>query len=216
MEKTKILVVDDHAIMRDGIRALLEHYEDLVIVGEAADGKEALDKIFELKPDLVIMDVTMPRMDGLEVIRRVKSKLPGLKIIVLTQHDNREYILSIIKTGAFGYVPKRAVSSDLITAIRAAQKGEHYLYPSAVSALINSYLEDSDTEDPYDALTGREREILKLIAEGHSSREIAALLSINIHTVFGHRNKLIQKLNLHSRTELVRYAMRKGLISSEL
>lgn len=215
MGKTKVLLVDDHAIMRDGIRALLSNCEDIEIVGEAEDGKEAIDKTHLLSPDVVIMDITMPRMDGLEAIRRIKRKQPRVKTLVLTQHENQEYILSVIKAGASGYMPKKAVGSDLIAAVRALRKGESFLYPQAASVLISDYLQHSEHNDPYDKLTAREREILKLVAEGRTSREIAAMLFLSIKTVTGHRNKLMQKLDLHNRSDLVRYAMRKGLISAD-
>jgi two-component system response regulator NreC len=215
MTKTKILLVDDHAIMRDGIRALICIHDDLEIVGEASDGKEAVDKALQLNPDLVIMDIAMPKMDGLEATRRIKKKQPRLKILVLTQHDNQEYVLSVIKAGASGYLPKKAVGSELIAAIRAVQKGDSFLYPSAARVLMSNYLQRSDNADPFDSLTAREREVLKLIADGHTSREIAEMLFLSLKTVLGHRNKLMQKLDLHNRTELVRFAIRKGLISQD-
>jgi DNA-binding NarL/FixJ family response regulator len=201
--------------MRDGIRALLTTHEDMEVVGEAADGKEAIEKTQQLAPDVVIMDISMPRMDGLEAIRRIRKKQPGVKTLVLTQHDNQEYILSVVKAGASGFLPKKAVSSDLIAALRALRKGESFLHPQAASILIASYLQRTDSLDPYDTLTAREREILKLVAEGHTSRRIAEMLYLSVKTVTGHRNKLMQKLDLHNRTELVRYAVRRRLISSD-
>jgi len=215
MDKTRILIADDHALMRDGIRALLTTHEDMEVVGEAADGKEAIEKTQQLAPDVVIMDISMPRMDGLEAIRRIRKKHPGVKTLVLTQHDNQEYILSVVKAGASGFLPKKAVSSDLIAALRALRKGESFLHPQAASILIASYLQRTDSLDPYDTLTAREREILKLVAEGHTSRRIAEMLYLSVKTVTGHRNKLMQKLDLHNRTELVRYAVRRRLISSD-
>jgi DNA-binding NarL/FixJ family response regulator len=215
MDKTRILIADDHALMRDGIRALLTTHEDMEVVGEAADGKEAIEKTQQLAPDVVIMDISMPRMDGLEAIRRIRKKQPGVKTLVLTQHDNQEYILSVVKAGASGFLPKKAVSSDLIAALRALRKGESFLHPQAASILIASYLQRTDSLDPYDTLTAREREILKLVAEGHTSRRIAEMLYLSVKTVTGHRNKLMQKLDLHNRTELVRYAVRRRLISSD-
>ncbi len=214
MDKIKILLVDDHAIMRDGIRALLGLYDDIEIVGEASEGNEAIEKTQELMPDVVVMDIAMPGMDGLEATRRIKKKNPKVKILVLTQHDNREYILSAIKAGTAGYVPKKALGSELVSAIRAVCKGESFLYPSAAATLIKDYLHRAD-EEPYDRLTAREREILKLIAEGHTSREIADRLFISLKTVLGHRTKIMQKLDIHNRTELIRYAMRKGLIATD-
>ena len=212
-EKIRILVVDDHAIMRDGIRALLGLHDDLEIVGEASEGKEAIEKAQELSPDVIVMDIAMPGMDGLEATRRLRKKSPNIKVLVLTQHDNREYVLSTVKAGATGYVPKRAVGSELITAIRAVYRGESFLYPSAAAALIEDYRQQVDSVEPYDQLTPREREILKLIAEGHTSRDIAGALFISLKTVLGHRTKIMEKLDLHNRTELIKYAMRKGLVT---
>jgi len=154
-------------------------------------------------------------MDGLEATRRIRKKSPEVKVLVLTQHDNKEYILSAIKAGAAGYVPKRALGSDLVSAIRTVYKGDSFLYPSAAAALIDSYLHQAE-EEPYDRLTAREREILKLIAEGHTSREIAGILFISLKTVLGHRTKIMEKLDLHNRTELIKYAMRKGLIKMDI
>ncbi len=151
-------------------------------------------------------------MACLEATRRITKKNPKVKVLILTQHDNREYILSAIKAGVAGYVPKRAMGSELVSAIRAVYKGESFLYPSAASALIEVYLRQSEDE-PYDRLTDREREILKLIAEGHTSREIAERLFISLKTVLGHRTKIMEKLDIHNRTELIKYAMRKGLVS---
>ncbi len=214
MSKIEILVVDDHAIMRDGIHALIDLHDDIEVVGEASDGKEAIEKVRELVPDVVIMDIAMPGMDGLEAARRIRKRNPEVKVLVLTQHDHKEYVLSAIKAGVAGYLPKRAVSSELVSAIRAVHRGESFLYPSAATALIQDYLRKGEVE-PYDYLTEREREILKLIAEGHTSREIASMLFISVKTVQGHRTKIMEKLDIHNRTELIRYAMRKGLVSMD-
>ncbi len=214
MDKIKILVVDDHAILRDGVRALLSLNDDFDIVGEAAEGKESIKKAKELVPDVILMDIAMPGMDGLEATRRIRKENPKIKILALTQYDNKEYILSVIKAGAAGYVPKRALGSELVSAIRAVHKGDSFLYPSAAAALIQDYLQQAE-EEPYDRLTDREREILKLIADGHTSREIADILFISLKTVLGHRMKIMKKLDIHNRTELIRYAMRKGLVSMD-
>ncbi len=212
--KMKILVVDDHAIMRDGIRALLVLQDDVEIVGEAANGNEAVERVRELSPDVVIMDIAMPGMDGLEATRRIVKKSPKVKVLVLTQYDNKEYILSAIKAGAAGFVPKRALGSELVSAIRAVYQGNSFLYPSAAAALIEDYRQQAEG-DSYDSLTPREREILKLIADGHTSRQIADMLFISLKTVLGHRAKIMEKLDLHNRTELIKYAMRKGLVSMD-
>ncbi len=215
MKKIRILVVDDHAVMRDGIRALLHTHDDMEVIGEASEGKEAVEKAQELSPDVVVMDIAMPGMDGLEATRRITKKNPKIKVLVLTQHDNKEYVISAIKAGSAGYVPKRALGSELISAIRAVCRGESFLYPSAAAALIADYRQCAEEADPYDHLTAREREILKLIAEGRLSREIADMLFISLKTVLGHRAKIMEKLNLHNRTELIKYAMRRGLVSME-
>jgi DNA-binding NarL/FixJ family response regulator len=211
MERTRVLIVDDHAIMRDGVRAMLSVLDDIEVVGEASDGKEALEKAQELGPDVIVMDIAMPDMDGIEATRRIHKKVPKAKVLILTQYDNKDYILAAIKAGAAGYVPKRALGSDLVTAIRAVEKGQSFLYPTAARALIEDYRWQSEGKDPYDSLTPREREILKMIADGHTSREIAEKLFVSLKTVLGHRTKIMGKLDLHNRTELIKYAMRKGL-----
>ncbi|MBI2288616.1 MAG: response regulator transcription factor, partial [Chloroflexi bacterium] len=199
MEKIKILVVDDHTLMREGIRALLSLHDDIEIVGEASEGKEAVEKARELTPDVVVMDIAMPGMDGLEATRRLRKKNPTVKVLVLTQHDNKEYILSAIKAGADGYVPKRALGSELVSAVRTVHKGGSFLYPSAAAVLIEDYLRQVE-EEPYDKLTAREREILQLIAESNTSREIAEKLFISFKTVLGHRTRIMEQLSIHNRT----------------
>jgi len=212
MGKIKILVVDDHAILRDGIRALLASHDDIEIVDEASEGKEAVEKVAALEPDVVVMDIAMPGMDGLEATRRIKRISPRVQVLVLTQHGNKEYILSAIKAGATAFVPKRALSSELVAAIRTASRGESFLYPSAAAVLIEDYRQHAE-EEPFDRLTAREREVLKLIVDGHTSREIASMLFLSIKTVQGHRTKIMEKLDIHNRTELMKYAIRKGLVS---
>ncbi|MCR4394081.1 MAG: response regulator transcription factor, partial [Dehalococcoidales bacterium] len=203
MEKIKVLVVDDHAIMRDGIRALLSLDSDIEIIGEAGDGREAIKKAEELSPDVIIMDVAMPDMDGLEATRRILKQNPNARIIILSQYDDREYVLSAIKAGSAGYVPKRALGSELVSAIRTVYRGDSFLYPSAASALIKGFREQAQSGDAFDSLTPREREILKLIAEGHTGKEIASKLFISMKTVMGHRAKIMEKLGLRNRTELI-------------
>ncbi len=216
MAKTRVLIVDDHAILRDGIRALLALHDDLEVVGEAADGNEAIAKAKELTPDVVLMDIAMPLMDGFEATRRIRKESPNTKVLVLTQYDNREYISSCVKAGASGCIPKKAVASELFSAIRAVHGGDYFLYPSLAKMLVEDYLQRMELateEEPFDRLTAREREVLKLVAEGRSNREIADLLSISVKTVIGHRTSLMEKLDIHNRTALVKYAIRKGLIS---
>ncbi len=213
--KIRILVVDDHAMMRDGIRALLGLHDDIEIVGEAAEGKEAIEKAQELSPDVVVMDIAMPGMDGLEATRRLTKKNPGIKIIALTQHDNREYILSSIKAGAEGYVSKKAVGSELASAIHAVQRGDSFLSQYAAKALVEHFQQQAGETEPRDLLTAREKEILKLIVEGRTSREIGATLFISLKTVLVHRTRIMEKLNIHNRTELIKYAVRKGLVTMD-
>ncbi|MBU2607961.1 MAG: response regulator transcription factor [Chloroflexi bacterium] len=212
MQKIRVLVVDDHALVREGINALLGLHDDIEIVGEASGGREAVVKALELAPDIVVMDIAMPEMEGLEATRRIKKKNPKVKVLLLTQHDNREYILSGIRAGGDGYIPKKAMGEEFISAIRFMHSGGSYLYPTAASVVIKDYRELSQ-DDPYDRLTDRERDVLKLISEGYTSRQIAEKLFITQSTVVGHRMKLMAKLNLHNRTEVIRYAVKKGLIS---
>ena len=214
MSKIRVLLVDDHAIMRDGISALLDLQDDIEIVGEASDGKEAVEKARELVPDVVIMDISMPEMDGLEATRRIKKKNPSVKVLVLTQHDNREYILSTIKSGSDGYLPKRALGSELVAAIRAIHQGHSFLYPTAAGILLEDYRRQVGKE-PYDRLTEREREVFRLVADGHTSREIANTLFITLKTVHNHRAKIMIKLDIHNRSELIKYAIRKGLVTMD-
>ncbi len=212
MSKIRVLLVDDHAIMRDGISALINLQDDIEIVGEASEGKEAIEKARELVPDVVIMDISMPEMDGLEATRRIKKKNPSVKVLVLTQHDNREYILSTIKSGSDGYLPKRALGSELVAAIRAIHQGHSFLYPTAAGILLEDYRRQVEKE-PYDRLTEREREVFRLIADGHTSREIADMLFISLKTIHNHRAKIMEKLNIHNKSELIKFAILKGLIT---
>ena len=214
MARIKVLIADDHAIMREGIRALLALSENVDVVGEAADGRETVEKARELEPDVVLMDIAMPFMDGLEATRRIRKESPNIKILVLTQHDNKEYILSSVKAGADGCISKKAVASELVSAIDAVCRGESFLYPSVARVLIDDYLVHTAGEsDPYDRLTDREREVLKLVAEGRTNQEIADLLFISVKTILGYRTKIMGKLDIRNRTELIKYAIRKGLIT---
>ena len=186
--------------------------DKIVVVGEASDGYEGIKKALELKPDVVLMDLVMPGLDGLETTRRIRKKIPKAKVLFLTQYDSKEYVQSAIKAGGHGYIPKKAVGSELLKAIYTVVQGDYYLFPSTVGALVEGYIKSSDT-DPHGRLTSREREILKLIADGHTSRKISEILRISFKTVQGHRAKIMDKLGIHNRTDLIRYAMRKGLVS---
>lgn len=213
MPKIKVLVADDHAMFREGIRSLLACYDDIEIVGEATNGKGAVEKACQLVPQVILMDIGMPVMGGLEATRRIQRECPTAKVLVLTQYEDSEYILSLIRVGAMGYISKTATASELVSAIRTVHKGESYLYPSAATALVAEYLMRVGKEkDEYERLTDREREILQLVAEGHTNHEIADKLFISVKTVLRHRTNIMEKLGFHNRTELIKYAISKGLI----
>ncbi len=213
MSKIKILLADDHAMFREGIRALLQSYEDMEIVGEATDGRVCLEKVAQLAPDIVLMDIAMPNMGGLEATRRIHKDFPSVKVLVLTQYQDSEYVLSMLRVGAKGFIAKTATASELANAIRAIYRGESYLFPSAATAVLESYLSVVDGEKTeYERLTEREREVLQLVAEGRTNQEIADKLFISIKTVLRHRTSIMEKLGFHNRTELIKYAISIGLI----
>ncbi len=212
----KVLIVDDHAVLRDGLRALLDHHSDITIIGEASEGEQAVNKAEELNPDVIVMDLVLPGMGGLETIRRIVKRNPKAKVIVLTQYCDREHVTLAIKVGALGYLPKQASGSEVVSAIHAVYRGESFLHPCAASVLVRDYLLHQSEEDPYDRLTGREREILKRVAEGETGHQIANRLSISLKTVLVHRDKIMKKLSLHNRTELIKYAIRKGLVEMDI
>jgi len=216
MEKIRVLVVDDHTVVREGICALLGLAGDIEVVGEADNGREALDKVRELVPDVVLMDVAMPTMDGLEATRRIHREFPHTKVLALSQYDDREYVFSIVEAGAQGFISKTAASSEVVSGIRAVHRGDSYLSPSVAKLLVEHYQEGASVrrrQDPYGQLTNREREILRLLAEGHTSQEIADMLIISPKTVEGHKTNLMSKLDIHNRIDLVKYALRKGIIT---
>ena len=215
MPKIRVLIADDHAVLRDGLHALLNMYDDVEVVGEAGDGLEALEKITELDPDIVLMDIAMPRLGGLEATLEVRQRRLRARVLVLTQYDNKEYVHQMLKAGASGYVLKKAAGTELVSAIRAVHAGETYLDPSAAKAVVDRYLgeeREDEEERGLNQLSDREKEVLKLLAEGRSNREIADLLSLSVKTVMGHRANIMEKLDVHSRTELVRFAIRAGLV----
>ena len=215
MMKIKALVVDDHTIVRDGICALLALAADIEVVGEAENGREALDKIRQLDPDVVLMDISMPIMDGLEATRRIRKEFPGTKVLVLTQYADKEYIFPIIEAGAQGFISKTSASSELTSGIRAVHQGDSFLSPVAAKAFVEDYQLGSmrEREDPYQQLTDREREILKLVVDGYTTQEIADMLVLSPKTVEGHKTNLMAKLEIHNKTDLVKYAIRRRIIN---
>jgi DNA-binding NarL/FixJ family response regulator len=216
MQKIRVLVVDDHTIVRDGICALLSLAGDIEVVGEATNGSEALKKVGELNPDVVLMDIAMPVMGGLEATRRISKEFPRTRVLVLTQYDDKEYFFPVIESGASGFISKAAASSELTTGIRSVFRGDSYLSPSVTRLLVENYQHTAGervSRDPYNHLTGREREVLKLLAEGRNTQEIAEMLVITPKTVEGHKTNLMAKLGVHNRVELVKYALRKGIIN---
>ena len=216
MPKIKVLVADDHTIVRHGIYALLGLMSDIELVGEAVNGREALEKVEKLMPDVVIMDIAMPLMDGLEATRRICKEFPRTKVIALTQYDDREFVFPVIEAGARGFISKTAASSELASAIRSVYRGDSYLSPSVARVFVEGYKEGIGKvkdQDPYKQLTNREREILKLLAEGHTTQEIAAMLVLSPKTVDRHKTNLMAKLAIHSRADLIKYALRKGIIT---
>jgi len=216
MSKIRLLLVDDHEVVRTGLRMLLENQSDLAIVAEASTGAEAERLADQFNPDVVVMDITLPDISGIEATRRLKQKHPEIAVVALTIHEDEQYFFEMLQAGASAYVPKRAAPDDLISAIRAADLGEIYLYPSLAKALVSDYLSRNRTdleEQMLGNLTPREQEVLELLAEGLSNDDIADRLVISPFTVARHRENLMRKLDLHSRSELVKYAIRKGLIT---
>ncbi|MFJ5778901.1 response regulator [Streptomyces sp. NPDC093094] len=210
----RILLADDHALVRRGVRLILDREPDLEVVAEAGDGAEAVELARTHDVDLAVLDIAMPRLTGLQAARELAALKPGLRVLMLTMHDNEQYFFQALKAGASGYVLKSVADQDLVAACRAAMRNEPFLYPGAVTALIRNYLDRvrHGEETPDQILTPREEEVLKLVAEGHSSKEIADLLFISIKTVQRHRANLLHKLGLRDRLELTRYAIRAGLI----
>jgi DNA-binding NarL/FixJ family response regulator len=213
--KIRILVVDDHTILRAGLRMMLNAQPDMEVIGEAQDGRQALQEAQRLQPDVILMDITMPDVNGIEATKHIKRVLPEVKILMLTMHEHDEYVFQALRAGASGYMLKEAADTELITAIHVIKSGQFYLSPTAQSVVVGDYLQrvrTGEERDSYSCLTEREREILKLVAEGHTNNQIAERLIISPKTVDTHRTHIMDKLNLHSRAELVKYAMRRGLL----
>lgn len=215
--KIRLLLVDDHAVVRSGLRMLLATEGDVEIIGEAGTAAEALASASDLKPDVILMDIGLPDKSGIDATREIKSQFPNVAIVALTIHEDEEYFFKMLEAGASGYVPKRAAPDELLTAIRAAAKGEVYLYPTMAKLLVRDYLVSEPTDRKQTngkELTEREQEVLTHLAEGESNDEIGKVLVISPKTVARHRENIMRKLNLHSRAELVRYAIRKGIIKA--
>lgn len=212
---TTVLIVDDHEMVRAGTRMLLESVPHIKVLGEANNGESALEKARELAPDIIIMDVSMPGMNGVEATQLIKAELPDIRILALTIHEGQDYFFQMLQAGASGYVPKRAAPEILIRAIQQVAEGQIYLEPQIAKLLISDYLkrvEEGEEDNNFDGLSNREQEVLSHIAQDFTNREIANLLGISVKTVERHRENIMAKLNLHTRTELVKYAIRKGLI----
>ena len=214
MNKIRVLLADDHTILRDGIRALLDDQADIEVIGEAGDGQATVKMTAQLQPDVVVMDIAMPLLNGLEATRQIQRDYPQVKVLILTMHENEEYIRQVLAAGALGYVLKDAAAHDLLGAIRAVYQGEAVLSPAITRLVIEDYLRWGDIRPPdsTNGLTSREREVLQLIAEGYTNKEIAEILCLSIKTVQSHRTNLMSKLDLHDRGELIKYAIQKKII----
>jgi two-component system response regulator NreC len=206
----RILLADDHALVRQGFRMILSTQPDMEIVGEAGNGREAVELADKLHPDVVVMDVTMPGLNGIEATRRLVASSPHTRVLALSMHKDSVYVREILRAGARGYLLKDSVDADLLAAVRAVAKGEGYLSPGVSDAVLTDYRRH--VTDPLDLLTSREREVLQMIAEGKTNKEIATSLNLSVYTIEAHRGRIMEKLNLHSTSELVRFALRSGLI----
>jgi two-component system response regulator NreC len=216
MRKIRILLADDHQLMRSGIRLMLERESDLSVVGEASDGREAVALAKSLRPDVVVMDIGMANLNGIEAAQQVTQNRPEVAIVMLSMHSDESYVLRALKAGARGYLLKDSAEADLIKAVHAVAGGKSFFSPAVSKVLLDDYvrkLKRSGADDAYDLLTPREREVLQLVAEGKSNKDIANLLNLSVYTVESHRSNLMEKLNLHGLPELILYAVRKGIIS---
>jgi two-component system, NarL family, response regulator NreC len=212
----RIVLADDHTVLRAGLRSLLERHRDFQVVGEASDGRELLRLVDQLKPDVVITDIGMQQLNGTEATQQIVSKHPGVRVVILSMHSDESYVLRALKAGARGYLVKESAESDLVSAIHTVHSGSAFFSPSVSALLVEDYVRQmrhKNIEDSYELLSSREREVLQLIAEGKSNKDIANLLHLSLHTVETHRGNILQKLNLHSVPELILYAVRKGVVS---
>ncbi len=205
-----ILLADDHTIVRQGLKLILSAHPDLHVVGEAANGKEAVELAAKLKPDIVLLDVAMPELNGIEATRKMVEANSRLRVLVLSMHKEAVYVREILRAGARGYILKDAIDTELLNAVRSVARGDGYISPAVSGALLDDYRKD--VTDPVDLLSPREREVLQLIAEGKTNKEIATKLNLSVYTVDSHRGKIMEKLNLHSTGELVRFAIKRGLV----
>jgi two-component system, NarL family, response regulator NreC len=209
-DKIHILLADDHAVVRQGFKMILAAQADMEIVGEAGNGREALDLAGQLQPDVIVMDVAMPELNGIEATRRIADVSPRSRVLALSMHKDSVYVREILRAGARGYLLKDSIASDLLAAVRAIARGEGYLSPGVSDAVLNDYRRH--VTDPIDLLTSREREVLQMIAEGKTNKDIATVLNLSVYTVDAHRGRIMEKLNVHSVTDLVRFAVRCGLV----
>jgi len=216
MSQTRILIADDHVVIRAGLRLLLERHEDFTVVAEADDGRQAVDLAAQLKPDVAVVDVAMPNMNGIEATRLMTSENPSIAVVMLSMHTDETYVMRALRNGAKAYLLKSSAETDLIQAVRAVREGKSFFSPVVSRMLLEDYVRQmgqKGVEDSYDLLTAREREILQLIAEGKANKDVASHLNLSLHTVETHRTRMLQKLNLHSVPELILYAVRKGIIT---
>ncbi len=219
MHKKKVLIADDHVLVREGIVAFLKLCDDIEVIGEASDGIEAIEKARKLRPDIIIMDINMPKLGGLETTVEIKKMYPDTKVLVLTQYEDREYISRFLKAGVSGYLLKKAVGSDLITALKAIGRGELYLYSSIAAEVVAGYLQGEkhpEIEDPYEKLSDREKQVLRLVAEGYTHKEVADMLNISVKTVIAHQTNIGEKLDIHTRAGLIKFAIQKGIIKIDM
>jgi len=210
MKRIRILLADDHAVVRQGFKMILGAQSDMEIVGEAGNGREAVELAESLKPDIVVMDVAMPELNGIEATRRLSTSSPHTRVVALSMHKDNVYVREILRAGARGYLLKDSVAADVVNAIRAVARGESYLSPAVSNAVLDDYRKH--VTNPIDLLSSREREVLQMLAEGKTNKEIAVVLNLSVYTVDAHRGRIMEKLNVHSINELVRFAVRNGLI----